>query len=365
MFSQPHQRRRRKGALLGALAIVAALCLGPVATAAAGLLEPHGDKIFFGASDTGDSADFGEFSAAVHHHPALIESFRTWGSDFPETITRWQTARSRPVLHFTTADPHDGHELISPRGIAQGDGDGYLIRLNKLFWAKKMRAYVRPLGEPNRCLNVYAAYDCAGRPRGGAHTPRWYKLAFRRMYVILHGGGRRQAIDSRLAEAGLPPLNADVRGLPAAPIAVIWSPLPAGSPTTPRNRPAHFYPGDRYVDWVGTDFYADYPDWKSLNHVYDRFADKPFALTEWGVTSDDSGFVRRLTGWVQRKERCKMFIYYQDFGSSSPYRLQNYPASLTVLRNALASPRFPSYAPDPPRLPPPPPGGLAPQRARP
>ena len=170
---------------------------------------PRGKKIFFGVSDTGDSADFGHFSAALRKHPALIESFRTWGSDFPDTIERWQAARARPILHITTADNSDGHELISPRAIAQGYGDEYLVRLNKLFWAKKMPAYVRPLGEPNRCLNVYASYDCAGKARDAAHKPRWYRLAFRRMFVILHGGGKRAQIDARLAEAGLPPLQSD------------------------------------------------------------------------------------------------------------------------------------------------------------
>ena len=95
------------------------------------------------------------------------ESFRTWGSDFPESIQRWQTARARPMLHITTADNNDGHELDHARGRSpRASGDEYLIRLNRLFHEKEMRAYVRPLGEPNRCLNVYAAYDCAGaRPR--------------------------------------------------------------------------------------------------------------------------------------------------------------------------------------------------------
>ena len=40
-----------------------------------------------------------------------------------------QEARARPVLHITTADSNDGHELINPRAIAQGYGDEYLIRM--------------------------------------------------------------------------------------------------------------------------------------------------------------------------------------------------------------------------------------------
>ena len=52
------------------------------APASAGLLEPSGKKVWFGVSDTGDPAQFGEFSTAVEKHPAVIESFRTWGSEF-------------------------------------------------------------------------------------------------------------------------------------------------------------------------------------------------------------------------------------------------------------------------------------------
>jgi hypothetical protein len=346
-------------AALISTALLAAAVAGP---ASAGTLKPHGKKVFFGVSDTGNMADFGHFSSALRKHPALIESFRTWGSDFPDSIERWQSARARPVLHITTADNNDGHELISPRAIAQGAGDDYLLRLNKLFWAKKMPAYVRPLGEPNRCLNVYASYDCAGKPRDAAHSPRWYRLAFRRIYLLVHGGGKRGKIDARLAHAGLPPLQSPVPGVPRAPVAVIWSTLPAGSPTVPRNRPRHFYPGSDYVDWVGTDFYSDNQDWKALTGLYNRFSDKLFSIPEFGVSSgDDPAYVKRLIVWVRRHKRCKMIVYYQDFGATSSYRIQNYPASLAVLSHALHHKLFPSYAPNPPVSPPPPPGGVTPK----
>ena len=144
-------------------------------------------------------------------------------------------------------------------------------------------------------------------------------------------------------------------------MALLWSTLPAGSPTVAQNRPRHFYPGDDYVDWVGTDVYSDNQDWKALAGLYRRY-DKPFALPEWGVVgADDPRFVRRLLTWADRHRRCKMLVYYQDFGATSSYRIQNYPASLGVLRNWLHHPRIPHFAPNPPKAPPPPPGGLAPK----
>ena len=225
------RRLSKTQAAVAAVLAIALLALAAAAPASAGLLEPRGKKVYFGVSDTGNPAQFGEFSKSTHKHPAVIESFRTWGSEFPDSIRRWQTARARPMLHISTADPSDGHEIINPQQIAEGLGDEYLIRLNKLFYAKHMRAYIRPLGEPNRCLNVWASYDCAGNRRDSAHAPRWYKLAFRRIYVIVHGGGKAKRINKSLAEAGLPPLSVQVAGLPKAPVAVVWSPLPSGSPT--------------------------------------------------------------------------------------------------------------------------------------
>jgi hypothetical protein len=355
---------RLRAALAALLAAALAIAIGAAAARAApnALLEPPGKQIWFGVSDTGNMADFGQFSEAVGKHPAVIESYRTWGSEFPDSIIRWQTARARPMIHITTADPNDGHELISLQEIAEGRGDGYLVRLNQVFASKDMRAYIRPLGEPNRCLNVYAAYECDGRPRSPSDSPRWYRLAFRRIYVIVHGGGSRHAINLRLHEAGLAGLTVNVGGLPKAPIAVVWSPLPAGSPTTRKNLPRFFYPGDRWVDWTGTDFYSGYPEWGALTRLYRRYPTKPFAITEWGVESgDDPSFVQRLFAWVEAHPRCRMLVYYQDFGSTSTYRIQNYSQSLSVLASELHSGLFPSYAPAAPQLPPPPPGGVAAQ----
>ncbi|MBS1882696.1 MAG: hypothetical protein JSS97_07030 [Actinobacteria bacterium] len=360
-------RRAALAAVLVALATIA-VCVGAAGAAGAaggsaelkgGVLVPPGKQVYFGVSDTGNPANFGEFSSAVSKHPAVIESFRAWGSELRNSIQRWEIARARPMIHITTADPQSGAETISLAAIARGAGDGFLIRVNHLFAEKHMRAYVRPLGEPNRCLNVYAAYECAGHPREAEDSARNYRRAFRRIYVIVHGGGKTPVINRRLAEAGLPPLNANVGGLPKAPVAIVWSPLPSGSPPTKKNQPQSFFPGKKWVDWTGTDFYASYPEWGALTRLYNRYPEKPFAITEWGVEAgDDPAFVSRLFAWVKAHPRTKMLVYYQDFGSTSSYRIQNYAESLAVLTTELHAGNFPAYAPGAPHLPPPPPGGV-------
>jgi hypothetical protein len=348
-----------RAALAAVLASVFSLALFAAPALAFSPLKPPKNKVYWGVSDTGDPADFGQFADVLDKHPAVIQSFRTWGTDFDEVIRRWQTANARPMIHLSTADNNTDAELITPAQIAAGAGDRYLVRLNKLFYEKEMRAYVRPLGEPNRCLNVWAAYDCDGTSRGPEHSPRAYKKAFRRIYVVVHGGGGARVINRRLAEAGLPPLTVNLRAMPTAPVAIVWSPLPAGSPTVPQNRPKHFYPGSRWVDWVGTDFYSGYPEWKALTGLYKRFSGKPFAITEWAVESgDDPTFVNKLFAWLKSHRRTRMLVYYQDFGDTNSYRIQNYGSSLDVLRARLHSGLFPSYARGAPHLPPPPPGGV-------
>ena len=195
-----------------------------------------------------------------------------------------------------------------------------------------MRAYIRPLGEPNRCINVYASYDCSGAPRDEAHRPRWYKRAFRRIYILVHGGGKRAKIDAELKDAGLRPLNSDVAGLPRAPVAVLWSTLPAGSPTVPHNRPKYFYPGDDYVDWVGTDFYSDNQDWKALNGLYKRYDSKALRAARVGRLQRRRPGLRRTPDGLGQAPRA-----LQDARSTTRTSAPRAPTGSRTTRPASAS----------------------------
>jgi hypothetical protein len=339
--------------MLGALFAVALLAAAPGVAEAFRPLKPPLGKNFFGVSDNGRASGFRNFARTVGKHPPLIETYHPWENSLNQAIPRWRDVRARPILHVSTVD-QDGHEVITPRGIAIGKGDEYLLRLNRRFTRARIPAYIRPLGEPNRCLNAYAAVDCAGSRRAERYAPKWYRRAFRRIYILVHGGGRRWEINRRLERLGLPGIRRgggrEPRKLPEAPVAVIWSPLPGGSPGTPVNRPGHFWPGYRWVDWVGTDFYARYPHWKDLRRFYRRFSkrtSKPFALTEWGLWGYDSPrFVRRVFSFARTHRHTRMLVYYQDFGTDNPFRIQNFPASRRVLERKLDTTRYPAFAPD-------------------
>ena len=317
-------------------------------------LPPKG-RVFFGVTDTGKASGFESFAEAVGAHPAVVETYHPYGNSLHEALPRWEQIHARPILHISTAAGSDRHEVITPKGIARGQGDDYLLRLNRSFAHHRMPAYIRPMGEPNRCLNPYTAVRCDGSERGGRHTTHWYKQAFRRMYLILHGGKTRRTLNRKLHKLHLPGLRRkhgrEPDFLPRAPISVIWSPLPSGSPSVRHNSAEAYFPGNRYIDWVGADIYSRYTDFGGITRLCHRYGRrKPFAITEFGLWgADDPGFIRHLLHWVRAHRKTRMLVYYQDFGTQNPFRIQNFPAGQAVLKHALNSPRFPPRAPDFPR----------------
>jgi hypothetical protein len=356
-------RRAERVATLAA--VVVAICAGP---ASARTLTPPKPGVFFGVSDRGSTLEFNEFTELLGgKHPALLETFHPWGNSLNQAYERWRETGTRPILHISTIDDQTLTELITPEQIALGAGDDYLLQLNDFFAKHGLLAYIRPLGEPNRCLNAWSAVNCDGSQKGGEHTAGWYKQAFRRISLIVRGGNSLEGIDATLAEIGLPPVHrtkgAPPASLPAAPVSIVWSPLPGGSPRVKGNFPGNYWPGARWVDWVGTDFYSQYPVWKDLSRFYEgkQWLRKPVAIAEWAVYGEDEPrFVKQLVAWMAKRPRVRMFVYYEGFGpGENPYDLRLYPRTTNTLRLKLRRASFLQYteynAGLLPPLPPPPP----------
>jgi hypothetical protein len=341
-------RSHRRAAILAI--VLAAVCAGQ---ASARTLVPPKPGVFFGVSDRGSTQDYEEFAGLLNKHPALLETFHPWGNSLNNAYERWRETGTRPILHISTADDQTLAELITPEQIALGAGDDYLLQLNDFFAKHGLLAYIRPLGEPNRCLNVWSAVNCDGSQKGGEHARLWYKQAFRRIVAIVRGGNTLEGIDATLAELGLPPVQRakgpPPTSLPAAPVSIIWSPLPGGSPRVKGNFPGDYWPGRRWVDWVGTDFYSQEPVWKDLNRFYGgkQWRGKPFAIAEWAVYGkDEPRFVKQLVAWTAKRPRVRMFVYYDGFGTGgeNPYDLRLYPRTTNTLRLKLRRQNFIQYA---------------------
>jgi hypothetical protein len=339
-------RGLRPQRLLAAFAAVAALLVAAPAASALSLVPPKPD-VYLGVSDRGTTEEFNNFVALTGKHPALLETFHPWGNSLNEAYERWRETGTRPILHISSADDQTLAEIITPEQIALGAGDDYLLQLNQFFAERNLPAYIRPLGEPNRCLNAWSAVYCDGTQKGGEHTTGWYKQAFRRIATIVRGGQTLEGINATLAEIGLPPLSR-TKGLPPeflppAPVSIVWSPLPGGSPRVKGNFPGNYWPGSRWVDWVGTDFYSEYPVWEDLNRFYQgkQWKNKPVSLTEWAVSGEDEPkFVKQLIAWIVKRPRVRMLVYYQGFGAGNPYDLSLYPHTLNQIRKKTRRANF-------------------------
>ncbi len=337
--------------LIAALIFLAMLAI-PVTASSAAVLGPNKGKVLTGVSDNGTLEGFQNFEASVGKHPAVLQTFHPWGNGLDLAYKRWQNAEVRPMLHISTADDETREELITPKEIAQGAGDPYLLGINEFFSLRDLPAYIRPLGEPNRCLNPYSAVYCDGTKKGGEHKTFWYRAAFRRIAVIVRGGKSSKRLDTKLSKLDLKPVNYGIQprpeSLPEAPVAIIWSALPAGSPRVKGNWPGNYWPGSNFVDWAGVDFYSNFPHWKDLNKFFKAgpWRKKPVALTEWGVAgSDNVKFTRQLFHWMEKRKRVRMFNYYRGFGGPEDvFNPINYPNAIKVLRNKLKNPRYVPYA---------------------
>jgi hypothetical protein len=331
---------------------MAALAL-PSPAAAVPYLPPTG-QLFFGATDTRSSADFNDFAGLMGKpHLPIVQAFHVWGTNPDEAVARWQGYHVRGVLSISTADGYGLPGKITPQQIALGEGDDYLLTLNRELAKTSSITYLRPLAEMNNGNNAYSSTTSSGASRGGGNASAWYKRAWRRMVIVVKGGETVAAANARLAALGLPPVQKKTKAalpttLAAPQVAFIWCPLVYGSPRISSQAPQKYWPGPDWVDWVGSDTYSKYPAWSSLNRFDNTFRGKPFAIGEWAVwDADDPAFVKRLFRWQRKHKRVRMMIYHMSFaGRSGPMSLWRWPRSAAATRFAIRGSAFPAYAPE-------------------
>jgi hypothetical protein len=326
------------------LALIALASL-PAVAAADPFLPPAG-KVWNGL--TGGS-DAGDYEARTGKHPAVWQHFIAWGGSYQYTIANSRGANARLMYHLGTSKGQNLPERLSPGDIARGQGDGFLVGLAGDIAQNGSPAYLRLMGEMNNCNNAYAAYDCGGGKRDADHSAATFKRAWKRVYLIMHGGPKA-TIDARLSRLGLPAVQAGGAMLPQPRLAFVWAPMTGGAPAISALRPQVYWPGSKWVDWVGTSFYSRFPNFTGLDRFYTDFAlgrRKPFAIAEWAIWGSDApAFADRLFDWIGGHERVQMVQYNQGSEPGGIFRLSRYPASARVVRARLAHPRYLDFAPE-------------------
>ena len=323
---------RQVGSAGGDPGVVALRARSRAASAALTLVPPKPD-VFLGVSDRGTTEEFNEFAALTGKHPALLETFHPWGNSLNEAYERWRETGTRPILHISTADDQTLAEIITPEQIALGRrrrlpaAAQHLLRDPRAARLHPAAGRAEPL--PQRLVG--------GQLRRHPARRRTHDLLVqtglppdRRDRPRRPDPGRDQRDPGRnRAAAAEPDQGPNPPSLPAAPVSMIWSPLPGGSPRVKGNFPGNYWPGSRWVDWVGTDFYSEYPVWEDLNRFYagKQWKNKPVAMTEWAVSGkDEPRFVKQVISWVVKRPRVRMLVYYSGFGRRQHLRPPPLPA---------------------------------------
>jgi hypothetical protein len=297
---------------------------------------PPAGKVFHGLTG-GKTIDV--FAAQTGRRPPVFQFFTSFDSPPAWPFARAAVAGSRPMLHVSTMSA-SGREVVTPRQIASGRVDRWLLGLHRAIDDAGEPTYVRLMSEMNGHWNAYSAYGPSGRRRGRDHSTAAFRAAWRRVVLIVRGG-RVSDIDRRLRRLRLPAVRTDERFLSRVAVSFLWVPQVAGAPDVPGNAPRAYWPGGAYVDWVGTDFYSKFPNWRGLERFYRAFPGKPFAFGEWAVWGrDDPGFVKKFFAWMRRHPRVRMAMYNQGNNGAGPFRLKRYPRARRALRDELRSRRF-------------------------
>lgn len=299
--------------------------------------RPPAGRILQGVADK----PLSEYVNTVGKHPAVYQEFVAWGQWLPTITADASANRSRLMMMISTK--FGARNMITPAGIAAGAGDAWLIGLGQQLAASHNITYLRLMAEMNNCENPYAADNCDGSSRGAAYSAAAFRQAWRRATLIVRGGPV-PLIDRELRHLHMPRLRTSLAYLSTPEVAMVWVPMVGGNPDVPGLAPGVYYPGRRWVDWVGTDFYSRYPNWRGLSAFYAHFGGAPFAFGEYAIWGGDNpGWARTLFGWIASHRRTQMLVYND---ASPEFYLTRFPASAAAIRAGLAAPKFLAYAPE-------------------
>jgi hypothetical protein len=330
---------RRPVALIAAsLAVLAAAVALPATAGASTSFLPPGNKIFWGGQGGYSAESIRDFGAQSGKHPAVFNYFISWNasdSSFHWLSFRLADARAEKTSAMLSISPEETR--LSPRDIARGEGDAFLIGLNKLIAEHNQVTFLRPLSEMNNGNNPYSPYDLRGMSRGPQNSVRQFIRAWRRIAIITRGGEIAR-LNRRLRRLGMPPVRTRALVLQRALVAMMWVPLSFGNPEIAKNHPRFFWPGKRYVDWVGTTWYSKYRATSAMVRFYSYWLwrKKPFAFAEWGIWGrDDPAFVRQFFQFLRFHRRVRMAVYYQSALLKPEFALFSHPIARAAIRRAV------------------------------
>ena len=227
--------------VLGALSLLAALAVTPVAPALAGPATQRWVG-FYVPGAPADITPLASVESVAGARAAVSNYFQNTSQGF--TLTQATNASSHGSIPLTTLefwDPAKGvsQPAYSLKSIADGTWDTYLHTYARSAKAFGKTVWLRPLHEMNGDW-----YPWGGTVNG--NTPAGFVAAWRHIHDIFASEG-------------------------AANVKFVWCPNVDSVPATPTNAIARYWPGDGYVDYLALDGYnfgGSSSSWRSFSSVF-------------------------------------------------------------------------------------------------
>jgi hypothetical protein len=130
----------------------------------------------------------------------------------------------------------------------------------------------------------------------------------------------------------------------------VWSPHWRSRPDAEWNRPARYYPGDRYVDWVGVSGYNVGGE-SPADLFQDRYAEyahrKPIIITEVAAVDrgdrTKAGWITRFADWVRAHPAVGAVAWFDTDthpGTDEKWRIDSDERALAAFRAMADDPAF-------------------------
>ena len=268
------------------------------------------------------------FASLTGQRSAIRHSFIGWHQ--PNTLPKLlDRLKPLPMVAIKTGG------IVTPLGIAQGKGDGFLLELNRVlagFGAGRLRP--ADAGDERALERVLRVQPRRLLARAAATRPPRSAGAFARI-ALMSRGGPAGKLNAKLRKLGQP----GVSGRPAGDEGEDGL-EPAGlrrTRTSQANSAQAYYPGDAYVDVVANDLYDQgfKAAWDANEALYAAHRNKPFGIAEWGLWAiDDPAFVERMAAFVKSHRRIEFLVYFSG-RPGSIWDLASKPRSRAAYRRVI------------------------------
>jgi hypothetical protein len=284
----------------------------PVVTKGGGPVPFRPGKVMLGSYLDLEGLSLGESIALrrrqLDRDPRILHVFYAWTDDLP---------RSVPEM------PDTSTLLVSWRGT-------FYDEINDGYWDRSIATAAKRLARHDRPVLLRWGWEMNGDwykwggDSNGRRTASYVK-AWRRLHRIFGEEG-------------------------ATNVSWVWSPNWNSRPDLPWNDYRNYYPGDKYVDWVGVsgyNFHKETPE-RLFSGICEAYgAEKPIMITEVGAVDRGAGikadWITRFAAWVQENPAVGGVVWFDTdthAGTTEKFRIDSNEDSLAAFRAMAVDAHF-------------------------